>query len=301
MKPQKPSATPPWEARRRSTTLALFALACLLAVSISSSPAAAASPIVTIVSPTEGALVANGTPVLVQFLMSNFAFVQPGRVGQIGSPNEGHANVFLDAQFVRLLTDVEPFSLPLTSGPHTIRIQLVADDGTPLNPDVSASVHLVATQGPGAGVPRIRILSPTPAESTGHGIYVSYRIENFTMVEPRGQPNAPNEGHVQLLVGTDLAKMQVVMEVIQSEPVLLVSLPEGDIWIGARLVNNDNTPLNPDATWSVTIHVVASSAVSLPLVSNGGVALLLAFILVVLILRRRKVVGRPPNGRGGIP
>ena len=243
----------------------------------------------------------NGTPVLVHFTVANFALVQPGRVGQIGSPNEGHGKVFLDAQLVRLLTDVEPFSLPLTSGPHTIRIQLVADNGTSLNPDVTASVRVVATQGAGAGVPRITILSPTQSESTGHGIYVSYRIENFTLVEPRGQPNAPNEGHVQLLVGTSGVATQVVMEVIQYEPVLLVSLPEGDITIAARLVNNDNTPLNPDAASSVSIRVIASSAVSLPLVSNGGVALLLAFILVVLVLRRRKVVGRAPNGRGGNP
>ncbi len=296
MRPHPPQATQHREVHRYSTTLALVALMSILGVSLSSSTAIAAAPSLTIVSPADGAVIANGTPVLVDFRVSNFVFVQPGRVGQVGSPNEGHASAFLDAQYVRLLTTVEPFSLSLTSGAHTVRIQLVTDNGTPLNPDVSASVRVVATRGPGGGIPRIQILSPTPLEATGHGIYVSYRIENFTLVEPRGQPNAPNEGHVQLLV-----ESHVVMEVVQYEPVLLVSLPEGDITIEARLVNNDNTPLNPDASSSVPIHVVASSAVSLPLVSNGGVALLLAFILVVLVLRRRKVVGRPPNGRGGNP
>src|SRR5439155_561342 len=195
------------------------------------------------------------------------------------------ATVFLHPHSLRRLTDVDACSLSLTSGAHTIRIQLVADNGTALNPAVSASVRVVATGRPGGGVPRVTILSPTPLESTGHGICVSYRIENFTLVEPRGQPNAPNEGHVQLLV-----EGYVVMQVAQYDPVLLVSLPEGDITITVRLVNNDNTALtNPDASSSVPIHVVASSAVSLPLVSNGGVALLLAFILVVLIIRRRKV------------
>ena len=296
MRPHPPPAKQHRKVPRYSTTLALVALMSLLGVSLSSSTAIAAAPSLTIVSPADGAVIANGTPVLVDFRVSNFVFVQPGRLGQVGSPTEGHANVFLDAQYVRLLTTVEPFSLSLTSGAHTVRIQLVTDSGTPLNPDVSATVSVVATHGPGGGIPRIQILSPTPLEATGHGIYVSYRIENFTLVEPRGQPNAPNEGHVQLLV-----ESHVVMELIQYEPVLLVSLPEGDITIEARLVNNDNTPLNPDASSSVPIHVVASSAVSLPLVSNGGVALLLAFILVVLVLRRRKVVGRPPNGRGGNP
>ena len=296
MRPHPPPAKQHRKVHRYSTTLALVALMSLLGVSLSSSTAIAAAPSLTMVSPADGAVISNGTPVLVDFRVSNFVFVQPGRVGQVGSPTEGHANAFLDAQYVRLLTTVEPFSLSLTSGAHTVRIQLVTDNGTPLNPDVSATVRVVATHGPGGGIPRIQILSPTPLEATGHGIYVSYRIENFTLVEPRGQPNALNEGHVQLLV-----ESHVVMEVIQYEPVLLVSLPEGDITIEARLVNNDNTPLNPDASSSVPIHVVASSAVSLPLVSNGGVALLLAFILVVLVLRRRKVVGRPPNGRGGNP
>jgi len=292
--PPKSAPTPPTAALRRSSTWVLIALITLLVVSLSSSHAAAATPSLTILSPTEGAVIANGTPVLVHFLASNFAFVQPGRVGQVGASNEGHANVFLDAQSVRLLTDAEPFWLAVTSGAHTIRIQLVADNGTPLNPDVSATVDVVATQGPAGGVPRVEILSPGPLESTGHGTYVSYRIENFTLVEPRGQPNAPNEGHVQLLVGTD-----VVMEAIQYEPVLLVSLPEGDITITVRLVNNDNTALSPDASATVPIHVIASSSVTLPLVSNGGIALLLAFVLIVLILRRRKAGARQSNaGRG---
>ena len=294
MTPPMSAPTPRTGALRRSSTWVLVALIALLGVSLSSSHAAAATPSLTILSPTEGAVIANGTPVLVHFLAANFAFAQPGRVGQVGASNEGHANVFLDAQSVRLLTDAEPFWLAVTSGAHTIRIQLVADNGTPLNPDVSATVGVVATQGPAGGVPRVEILSPGPLESTGHGTYVSYRIENFTLVEPRGQPNAPNEGHVQLLVGTD-----VVMEAIQYEPVLLVSLPEGDITITVRLVNNDNTALSPDASATMPIHVIASSSVTLPLVSNGGIALLLAFVLIVLILRRRKAGARQSNaGRG---
>jgi len=163
----------------------------------------------------------------------------------------------------------------------------VASDGTPLVPDVSASVRVVATHGPGVGVPRITIVSPSPFEVTGHGLYLTMLISNFTLVEPHGQPNAPNEGHVQLLV-FDI----VVMELMPHGSVLLVALPDGDITITARLVNNDGSPLNPDASATVPIHVTASTAVSLPLVINGGMALLLAFILVVLILRRRNAAAR---------
>src|SRR3989442_6443289 len=127
----------------------------LLGVSLSSSTAIAAAPSLTIVSPADGAVIANGTPVLVDFRVSNFVFVQPGRVGQVGSPNEGHANVFLDAQYVRLLTTVGPFSLSLASGAHTVRIQLVADNSTPLSPDVSATLGHDAIHGPDRGGPRL--------------------------------------------------------------------------------------------------------------------------------------------------
>src|SRR3989454_9916715 len=93
--------------RQRSIPPALFAFAILLLVSISSSLAAAVAPSLTIVSPTEGAVIANGTPVLVLFQVSNFAFVQPGRAGPTGSPKQGYANLFLDAQVFRRLTDGE--------------------------------------------------------------------------------------------------------------------------------------------------------------------------------------------------
>lgn len=243
---------------------------------------AAGNPEVRIVSPLEGSVVANGTAVIVQLLVSNFTLVQPGRVGQVSAPDQGHANVTLDGQLVRLVSDLSPFSLTVSSGPHTIVVQLVSDDGTPLSPDVSASVRFVATDGPAGGTPTLAVISPIPNESTGHGFWVSMSISNFTLVAAHGQPNAPNEGHVQVLV-----LGSVVLETSVYEPVILVAMPDGDINITVRLVNNDNSLLTPDVSVTVPIHVTASSSVSLPLVINGGGTLLLGFTLIVLIIRRR--------------
>ena len=243
---------------------------------------AAGNPEVRIVSPLEGSVVANGTAVIVQLLVSNFTLVQPGRVGQVSVPDQGHANVTLDGQLVRLVSDLTPFVLAATSGPHTIVVQLVSDDGTPLSPDVSASVHFNATDGPAGGRPTLAVISPTSGESTGHGFWVSMSISNFTLVAAHGQPNAPNEGHVQVLV-----LGSVVLETSVYEPVILVAMPDGDINITVRLVNNDNSRLTPDVSVTVPIHVTASSSVSLPLVINGGGTLLLGFTLIVLIIRRR--------------
>src|SRR5207245_1269851 len=127
-----------------------------------------------------------------------------------------------------------------------------------------------------AASPVLTILSPADRSIVDNGtpVIVRFLVSNFTLVQPGrfGQGSAPNEGHVQLLVLDS-----VVMELIPHGSVLLVALPDGDITITARLVNNDGSPLNPDASATVPIHVTASSAVSLPLVINGGMALLLAF------------------------
>lgn len=249
--------------------------------------AAAAAPQLTILSPTDGSIYGNGTAVAVQLFVSDFVLVQPGRVGQVAAPGEGHAVVFLDGQIARLVTTLEPFALTVASGPHVIRAELVDDNGTALVPDVSDSVRFVATEGPATGTPTVRVVSPFPYESTGHGFWVTMEISNFALVGAHGQPNAPNEGHVQILV-----QGSAVMEFTAYAPVILVAMPDGDITITVRLVNNDNTPLSPDVSETVPIHVTASSSVTLPLVINGGSTLLLGFTLIVLILRRRHLGAR---------
>jgi len=267
----------------RSTVLSLLLLAGVLALPLFAVPARAATPTVMIVSPADGAVFGNGTPMIVRFLVSDFSLVQPGRVGQVAAPNEGHLRVFVDGALARLVVQVEPIVLPLSSGPHTIRLQLVDDVGNALSPDVSTSVRVVATHGPAGGVPTIRIVSPKLFERTGHGMYVSFQITNFTLVEPHGQPNAPSEGHLQLLLDGS-----VLEELVQVEPAFLVSLPDGDHDLTMRLVNNDDTPLSPDVSATTNFHVTASTSATLPLVLNGGVLFLEVFIVTILILRRRK-------------
>src|SRR5207245_7187738 len=74
VRPHPPPAKQHRKVPRYSATLALVALMSLLGVSLSSSTAIAAAPSLTIVSPADGAIIANGTPVLVDFRVSNFVF-----------------------------------------------------------------------------------------------------------------------------------------------------------------------------------------------------------------------------------
>ena len=285
--------------RRRSfhARVARLALCLLLGtflLAVTSPSAAAAGPSLSILTPANDQVIGNGTPVIVSFAVANFVLVQPGRVGQVGGPTEGHVDLDVDGVYSRLLTRVEPVSLPLESGPHTIRLRLVQDNGTPLNPDVVASVRVVATQGPAVGTPTITIVSPKPGPTISHDLYVAVEVTNFTLVDAHGQPNAPNEGHVQLFLNG----------VLHQEPRaydlgFIVDMPDGNSTITARLVNNDDTPLNPDVSASVTVRILGAADPTASEQVTAGVTLILAVILLVLLLRRRKAARRfaPTNER----
>src|SRR5439155_905877 len=159
---------------------------------------------------------------------------------------------------------------------HKILLQLVQDNGTPLNPDVFSSVRVIATHGPGVGTPTIMIVSPKPGPTISHDLYVAVAVTNFTLVDPDGQANAPNEGHVQLFLN----------RVLHQEPRaydlgFIVDMPDGNSTITARLANNDNTPLNPDVSASVTVRILSAAdpipseqvtAVVSPLLALDGIS-----------------------------
>jgi len=277
----------PRRLRKMTAGFAVVALLGILLTTVASSTAAAAGPSLVILSPANDQVIGNGTPVVVNFAVSNFTLVQPGRVGQVVSPSEGHLDVYVDGAYAQLITRPVPISLALGSGAHAIRLQLVANDGTPLVPDVSASVRIVTTQGPAVGIPEIKIVSPVPGQLTGHDVYFAVQVSNFTLVDAHGQPNAPNEGHVEFLVaGT-----------FQQEPrayqdAFIVDMRDGNNTVTARLVNNDNTPLSPDVSATVTIRVKSAPDPIGSEVATGTISLTLAIILVVLLLRRRSAASR---------
>ncbi len=274
-------------ADRRAVLLGVTVLLGIVLFVVASPSAVAAVPSLSILAPTNDQIVGNETPVIVSFAVANFVLVQPGRVGQVASPSEGHVDLYVDEVYSRLLTRVEPVSLPLESGPHTIRLQLVQDNGTPLNPPVSASVRVVATHGPAVGTPTITIVSPKPGPTISHDLYFALEVTNFTLVDAHGQPNAPNEGHVQLFLNG----------VLHQEPRaydlgFIVDMPDGNSTVIARLVNNDNTPLTPDVSASVTVRILGAADPTASEQVTAGVSLILALILLVLLLRRRNAARR---------
>lgn len=279
-------------------TLAKLPIALLvLAVLVSATaPIAHAdtAPSLAILSP--GGLLNNSTVVppsfVVSFAVFNFAFVNPGIVGQTNQPNMGHMHVFLDGVYRTLWAQPEgiPFN-DVPAGQHTIKLQLVNHNHTPLNPDISASVTVQVTSAP-QGAPGLTILSPAgalnSATTVGPSFVVSFAVNNFYPTDPIGQPKALNTGHVHIILDGAYYGLWTTLN-----PIPFMELQPGSHTIKLQLVNTDHTPLNPDVSQTITVTVSGSSSTTSPAAIPGfPIEAVLVGALLWLgasaILRKRK-------------
>ena len=233
----------------RCLAFVLATIGMLIASGVTGSTArGAATPTLIIVSPAPSAVIGNGTPVAVVFAVTDFNLTEPGS----GTPSadSGHVDVFVDG--VRTgHASANTIELALPSGPHTIRLRLVQDNGSALNPDVTASVVVTVTLGPAGGTPGLSIVYPQDNALLGTDSTVSFRVTNFVVVPPGGPGGVPNEGHIRVLVDgayysdlTDYAPLHL-------------NLKDGGHTVTLRLVDNIENPLNPDV--NVTLHLTAKA------------------------------------------
>ncbi len=115
---------------------------------------------IAILSPGSGAVLNKNQTVnpsfLVSFLVNNFSLVQPGTYQNVnttitggGAHNEGHIHVFVDGVYVTLWASVDGIPLSLSSGTHTIRLDLVNDYHQEFSPGINATttVSVINTEG----------------------------------------------------------------------------------------------------------------------------------------------------------
>src|SRR5947208_12786926 len=108
-----------------------------LASLLSASPeASAAGPTLTIVSPADGSVIGNGSPVYVVYEVSSFNLTPPGGGPD---PNGGHTLVFVDG-VLTLETAAQTVPLYLASGGHAIPPRPVAAEGSAFVAAVSPPV-----------------------------------------------------------------------------------------------------------------------------------------------------------------
>ena len=273
-------ATEPPNAWRCAAAVAMVLLGLTSLLSISPE-ASAAGPTLTIVSPTDRAIIGNGSPVYVVYEVSSFNLTPPGGGPD---PNGGHTLIFVDGALT-LETAAQTVPLNLPSGGHVIELRLVSTNGSSLVPDVSASISVTVTQGPATGTPRIEIryveiTFPTPKLVLGRDVTVSFQITDFALVPPvRGEP-APNEGHIEAyLDGVHYSSVTAF------RPIPFSDLPDGDHTVTLRLVDNAGTPLTPDASDSVTFRIQFAPIVDINPYLSVIQIILAAAILIVLFYR----------------
>ena len=257
----------------------------LLLVAGATSPAAKAAPTPTlaILSPEDNAVIGNGTPVAVIFTVTDFNLTDPGTGGS--SPDVGHVDVFVDGT---LLTEVSANSvvLPLGSGPHTIRLQLVTDNGSSLIPDVSRSVSVMVTRGPVGGVPGLSITYPAGGAVVGTDLWVDFRVTDFALVPVESPAGVPGEGHVHVLLNNGY-----YTELTSGDPVHF-NLPDGTYNVTFQLVDSGSHPLSPNVTASVdfTVRALTGRIVRLDLTPYlAGANIVLGLAILAMIYRKLEV------------
>ncbi len=87
----------------------------------------------------------------VAFIVTNFQLVQPGLVNQTNQANQGHIITFLDSNFYAIWATANPITYQgVSPGNHTVFVQLVNNDNSPMFPDVSTTF-------------RVTVLAPPPS------------------------------------------------------------------------------------------------------------------------------------------
>lgn len=236
-------------------------------------------PSLNITSPGNGANVTAGN-VTININVSNFALI--GLNGGINAAGQGHVIYYLDMDIPTkpdrpAITAAGTYQLEqMTSamwtnvqpGTHTLGVQLVNTDNTPLDPPVFAAVSIVVVAPPPPPAlpkPAVSITSPNNGTSIQAGnVTAKIAISNFKITEPNGTATL-GQGHVIYYLDTDIptAPGQPAFtaagtyQVSQNTTADWTNVQPGTHTLGVQLVNTDNTPLDPPIVVTATIIVSA--------------------------------------------
>lgn len=248
---------------------------------LESSPHATSSPVLLVISPSNGTVFTGGAPIAISFATINFNLTAPE-----GQPNQagfGHMHVYVDGSYYELIDQVVTIYLWLSYGWHNISLQLVNNDHTPLTPNVEVNMTLARTQSPSTAAPKVAILTPSEgAKLMGPDVSISFIVFNFYLTQPVGQANIPNEGHVHVLVNGKYFEL-----VSSVNPIVLTGLGPGSYSVKLMLVNNDHSPYTvngSEITTTVNFTVTSLSSGAGQAVTPGELSMTQSYALGALVL-----------------
>ncbi len=250
----------------------------LVVVKITITVTPSTAPTLNITSPANGASISSGN-ILVNAAVTNFNVVD--KQGQPNVSGEGHLHFYMD---VDAPTTPNVPAVPatgtwahvsgtfytftgVTPGTHTISVQLVNNDHSPVVPlvIVKITVTVVATS-----VPAVAITSPTGGASViGTSVTVNAQVTNFNIMDKQGQPIVAGEGHLHFYLDVDAPTTPGVPAVptsgvwahVSGTTYTFTNVAPGTHTISVQLVNNDHTPLIPLVIAKITIVVTATGGI----------------------------------------
>ena len=200
------------------------------------------SPIVSIVSPTDGATVSDTFTVTVS--TSNFNI-----------PTQGHIHVYLDTLQNYQLGNGPTFTFTnVAPGTHVIWAQLQNPDHSPLNPPVQTQPITITVESSGSLSPTVSIASPANgATVTGSIVTVTATSTNF---------NVPTQGHYHIYLDNTLQ-----MAFNPTSTATFTNVAPGTHTITVYLANPNHSLVSPSVSQTITVTVTPSGGSSSPTVS----------------------------------
>lgn len=254
---------------------------------------AAGAPELRLEASVRGAQV-NASSLRAAFTLSNFT-LDAGAIGQAAVPGEGHYRLYLDGTPLGPGT-ANPVALTdLSPGSHTLVLELVENDGTPLAPRVvdwaTFSVDSLA--------PRITITSPAdPSTPNATSLRLSLAVGNLTLAPGKiGQAAVNREGHWHLLLDGVYVTAGAGLEVS------VFDLAPGPHVLTVELRHNDHGALAWPAFDTLRLVVLAGApslritAPASPVTVNSSSAQL-ALVVSNFSLSAAKVGEAPADGEG---
>ena len=247
--------------------------------------APAPMPVIRIISPSNGATVPAGD-VTVNVKVDSFNVVD--KQGQPSVSGEGHVHFYLDVPapttpgkpavppsgvWAHVSGTTYTFS-DVAPGTHTITVQLINNDHSPLLPIVTAQVTVTVA----APVlePTITIVSPSDGASVPAGdIAVTVQVQNFNIADKQGQANVSGEGHIHFYLdvpapttpGQPAIPPSGAWAHVSGTTFTFTNVTPGTHTITVQLINNDHSPLIPIVTAQVTITVTGPAVTPPPVVN----------------------------------
>ena len=255
-------------------------------VAVPAASHAQAKPVLTIMSPTQGARITT-TDIPVQLDVSNFE-LSAGDVGLPDVEGEGHIHVMLDGMNMGVLFNF--FTTPtftllgdaIPPGKHTLIFDLASnthmdmqDTAQQVTIDYEPTTPRPAPVAiPNPGTPSVRITAPTDGATVGPTFSLQVDKTNFTpALGLEGKPDLAGFGHYHVMVDMDVFPMMSMMGGMMSMdgmvampgadtiPLDLSAWPAGMHTITVEPVQNDHTPIQGATPGMITINLQGTSAV----------------------------------------